>query len=140
MIFNFLQVICQTIKIMQYWAPLPTLNIIPAVLPTCHFWSPGMWIDLVSQIQIPADFFPWAFMKGELFPEKLASLMELNTTVVQMHQGYRRSIKMCESKYIYLLDGFLTIILCSFCQNISNSQACVVKMLPSFRRSHMLCT
>jgi hypothetical protein len=55
---------------------------------------------------IPANFFPWVVMTEKLLLEKLVLLMELSTVVVQMHQGYRGSIKMCKSKYIYLLNCF----------------------------------
>jgi hypothetical protein len=75
-------------------------------------------------------------MKEKLLLEKLALPMELSTIVVQMYQGYTGSIKMCKSKYIYLLHCFWIIILSSFCHNMSHSQACVVKMLPFSKNTH----
>jgi hypothetical protein len=37
-----------------------------------------MWVDLVPQIPIPANFLPWVVMKQKLLLEKLALLMELS--------------------------------------------------------------
>jgi hypothetical protein len=44
-----------------------------------------MWMDLVPQIPIPANFFLWAVIKEKLLLEKLALLMELSTIVVCMY-------------------------------------------------------
>lgn len=139
MIFNFLQV---SAKKHRYYAIVgPTTHSEHHQISSwCDFWSPGTWIDLVPQIPIPANFFPWVVMKEKLLLENLALLMELSTVVIHMYQGYTGSIKMCKSKYNYLLHFFWIIILYSFCHNVSHSQACVVKMLPSFQRTYMLFT
>ena len=43
-------------------------------------------MDLVPQMPIPANFFPWVAMKEKLLLKKLALLMVQSTIVVQMHQ------------------------------------------------------